>query len=103
TGSRFLSCFKYPDCDYAAPFSTNVPCPKCGKGTLVEKSSRKGKLFYSCSQYPQCDYAVWDFPVKEECPVCQSPILVIKTTRARGRHLACPNPKCRFTKELSEK
>ena len=102
TGSRFLSCSRYPECDYAAPFSTGVTCPKCGKGTLVEKSYRKGKLFYSCSRYPECDYAVWDWPVAETCPECQSPILVIKTTRARGRHIACPNPKCRYTRELDE-
>ena len=102
TGSRFLSCSRYPECDYAAPFSTGVACPKCGKGMLVEKSSRKGKLFYSCDQYPNCDYAVWDWPVAEPCPECHSPILVIKTTRARGRHLACPNPKCRYTRELDE-
>ena len=102
TGSRFLSCSNYPECDYAAPFSTGVACPKCGKGMLVEKSSRKGKLFYSCDQYPQCDYAVWDWPVAETCPECQSPVLVIKTTRTRGRHIACPNPKCKYTRELDE-
>lgn len=37
TGSRFQSCSNYPRCDYAAPFSTGVSCPRCGKGTLVEK------------------------------------------------------------------
>lgn len=100
--NRFLSCANYPKCDYAAPFSTGVACPRCGKGMLVEKSSRKGKLFYSCDQYPQCDYAVWDWPVAEACPECGSPILVIKSTRAKGRHIACPNPKCRYTRELDE-
>ena len=102
TGSRFLSCVNYPKCDYAAPFSTGVTCPKCGKGNLVEKSSKRGKIFYSCDRYPECDYAVWDWPVAEPCPECGSPILVIKTTRARGRHIACPNPKCRYTRDLEE-
>lgn len=102
TGSRFLSCANYPKCTYAAPFSTGVPCPGCGKGTLVEKSSRRGKIFYSCDQYPQCDYALWDWPVNEHCPECDSPLLVIKNTRAKGRHIACPNPKCRYTRELEE-
>ncbi|MBP3730514.1 MAG: type I DNA topoisomerase [Mailhella sp.] len=102
TGSRFLSCANYPKCDYAAPYSTGVPCPKCGNGFLVEKSSKRGKIFYSCDQYPKCDCAVWDWPVARPCPKCGSPILVIKTTRAKGRHLACPNIKCRYTQELDE-
>jgi len=102
TGSRFQSCSNYPRCDYAAPFSTGVSCPRCGKGTLVEKSSKRGKIFYSCDQYPQCDFAVWDWPIAETCPECQSPILVIKPTRGKGRHIACPNPKCKYTREIDE-
>ncbi len=102
TGSRFLSCVNYPECDYATSFSTGVACPKCGKGALVEKSSKRGKIFYSCDQFPKCDFAVWDWPVAKTCPVCGSPILVIKTTRVRGRHLACPNPSCRFTQSIGE-
>ncbi len=102
TGSRFLSCSNYPKCDYAAPYSTKVPCPKCATGVLVEKSSKRGKIFYSCDQYPSCDFAVWDWPVAEPCPQCDSPILVVKSTRAKGRHIACPNPKCRYTRELDE-
>lgn len=102
TGSRFLSCANYPKCDYAAPFSTGVACPKCGKGQLVEKSSKRGKIFYSCNRYPECDFAVWDWPVAEACPRCGSPILVLKNTRGRGRHIACPNPKCRYTRSMEE-
>ena len=102
TGSRFLSCANYPKCTYAAPFSTGVPCPKCGKGNLVEKSSKRGKIFYSCDQYPACDYALWDWPINEKCPECDSPLLVLKTTRARGRHIACPNPKCRYSRDTDE-
>ncbi|MBQ3891870.1 MAG: type I DNA topoisomerase [Mailhella sp.] len=102
TGSRFLSCARYPECDYAAPFSTGVSCPKCGKGTLVEKSSKRGKIFYSCDRFPQCDYAVWDWPVAKACPLCGSPILVVKQARGRGRRLACPNASCRFSQEIAE-
>lgn len=102
TGSRFLSCVNYPKCTYAAPFSTGVPCPQCGKGNLVEKSSKRGKIFYSCDQYPACDYALWDWPINEACPECGSPLLVVKNTRARGRHIACPNPKCRYTRDLND-
>lgn len=102
TGSRFLSCTNYPKCDYTAPFSTGVTCPACGKGQLVEKSSKRGKIFYSCNRYPDCDFAVWDWPVAEACPLCGSPVLVIKNTRGRGQRIACPNPKCRYSRALDE-
>jgi DNA topoisomerase-1 len=101
TNSRFIACNNYPKCTHAQPLSTGVPCPReeCG-GELVEKSSRRGKVFYSCNQYPQCDYAVWDWPVPEPCPQCESPILVRRTTKAKGEHLSCPNKKCRYVRDL---
>ncbi|WP_461210838.1 type I DNA topoisomerase [Desulfocurvus sp. DL9XJH121] len=100
TGSRFIACNNYPDCSYAEPFTTGVKCPKCEEGELVEKSSRRGKLFYSCNRYPDCDYALWNKPVEKACPECGSPILELKTTRAKGKHLACPNKKCKYTEPL---
>lgn len=98
TGSRFIACTGYPECDYAAPFSTGVPCPREGcTGELVEKSSKRGKVFYSCSTYPQCDYALWDFPVPGPCPECGFPLLVKKSGRGRGDYVACPQKGCRYT------
>ncbi len=99
TGSRFISCAGYPKCKYSQPFSTGVACPREGcTGELVEKSSRYGKLFYSCSRYPDCDMAVWDWPVKEKCPECGNPLLVRKTTKTHGEHLACPVKTCKYRK-----
>lgn len=101
TGSRFIACSGYPDCRHAEPFSTGVACPRDGcKGALVEKSSKRGKVFYSCSTFPKCDYATWDWPIAKPCPVCDSKILTIKTTKARGEHVACPEKSCRFTRDL---
>lgn len=101
TGSRFIACTGYPKCAHTEPFSTGVPCPREGcDGVLVEKSSRRGKLFYSCSAYPKCDYALWDKPVAEACPVCGSPLLVEKNTKARGHVLACPEKSCRYVRSL---
>jgi DNA topoisomerase-1 len=101
TGSRFIACSSYPKCKYARPFSTGVPCPQEGcSGQLVEKSSKRGKVFYACDQYPKCTYAVWDYPVQEPCPECESPILVRKNTKTRGEHLACPNKKCSFWRKI---
>ncbi|GAU08388.1 type I DNA topoisomerase [Desulfoplanes formicivorans] len=103
TGSRFIACSKYPDCRYTQSFSTGVPCPRedCN-GELVEKSSRRGKVFYACNQYPKCDYAVWDWPVAETCPDCGSKILVRKTTKSRGLHLACPEKGCKYWRQLED-
>ena len=82
TGSRFIACTGWPDCKYTRPFSTGVPCPREGcDGTLVEKSSKRGKVFYACDNYPKCDFAVWDWPVPEPCPQCDSKILVRKRNR----------------------
>jgi len=101
TGSRFIACSGYPDCRHAEPFSTGVACPREGcTGQLVEKSSKRGKVFYSCNTYPKCDQATWDWPISKPCPVCDSKILTIKTTKARGEHVACPEKSCRFTRDL---
>jgi DNA topoisomerase-1 len=103
TGSRFIACSNYPECRYTQSLSTGVPCPREGcDGELVEKSSRRGKVFYACNRYPQCDYAVWDWPVAEPCPDCGSKILVRKTTKTRGTHLACPEKGCTYWRSLDD-
>lgn len=102
TGGRFIACTGYPECKHAKPFSTGVKCPRCEEGEIVEKSSRSGKIFYSCSRYPKCDYALWNYPVEEECPQCDSKLLTIKTTKARGKHIACPEKSCRYTRSLED-
>ena len=102
TGSRFIACTGYPKCTHTAPFSTGVPCPREGcKGSLVEKSSKRGKLFYSCDQFPQCDFALWDWPVQGQCPLCKSPVLVIKTPRGCTPRVACPTKGCKYV-QVSE-
>jgi DNA topoisomerase-1 len=61
---KFYSCSRFPDCNGALtiegkkiepPKSLGQPCPKCGKGELVEREGRFGK-FVSCSLYPKCKY-----------------------------------------------
>ena len=103
TGSRFIACSNYPTCKNASPFGTGVACPRDGcDGELVEKSSKRGKIFYSCQRYPQCDYAIWDWPLPEPCPVCGSKILVLKKSKTKGDHIACPVKSCRFTRPLPD-
>jgi len=103
TGSRFIACDNYPKCKYTKPLSTNISCPveNC-EGEIVEKGSRRGKVFYGCDQYPKCDYAVWNYPVDEQCPQCKSKILVRKSTKTRGEHVACPEKLCKYWDKLEE-
>ncbi len=75
----FTGCSGYPDCRYIKkdpPVSTEVTCPQCGQGELIEKRSRFGSIFYSCSRYPDCDCAVGNPPEKDHpCPECGSLLL----------------------------
>ena len=92
----FLACSAYPSCKNTKPISVpvGVPCPKCSKGDVVEKRTRKGRMFYGCDQYPACDFVSWQKPVPEACPECGSPYLLEKTTRKDGTVRFCPNKEC---------
>ena len=65
---KFLSCSRFPDCDFTKSFvqETNVNCPKCN-GKVIIKKTRKGRKFFGCSNYPNCDFAAWKLEdVKKE-------------------------------------
>ena len=103
---KFIGCSGYPKCRYIEPLEkpkdTGVPCPKCNKGTLMQRKSRRGKIFYSCSTYPKCDYAIWNEPLSEPCPQCGWSVLTIKTTKRRGTEKVCPQPDCSFAEPYEE-
>jgi len=64
---KFLSCSRYPECKYTAPYIQYVDgimCPKCGK-RIVMKKTRNGKDFYGCEDYPNCNWASWKKPGEE--------------------------------------
>ncbi|HUS60458.1 MAG TPA: type I DNA topoisomerase [Nevskiaceae bacterium] len=61
---KFISCSRFPDCKYTAPFTPKVEgikCPKC-QADIVIKKTKKAKQFYSCSRWPKCDWASWRKP-----------------------------------------
>jgi DNA topoisomerase-1 len=103
---KFIGCSAYPKCNFIEPLEkpedTGVKCPKCDKGTLMKRKSRRGKIFYSCSTYPTCDYAVWDQPLAEPCPNCGWPVLTLKTTKRRGTEKVCPQKECSFAEPAEE-
>ena len=93
---KFKACSGYPECKNTKQLenSLNIKCPKCEKGQIIEKRTRKGKTFYGCNQYPDCDSAVWDYPLDEKCEKCNS--LLVKT---RFNKVKCSNKECDFIKE----
>jgi DNA topoisomerase-1 len=62
---KFISCARFPDCKYTAPYIEkleNVKCPDCG-GEVVTRRTHKGKQFFGCANYPKCKWASWRKPV----------------------------------------
>ncbi|HEX7079217.1 MAG TPA: type I DNA topoisomerase [Candidatus Eisenbacteria bacterium] len=99
---KFLACSRYPDCKGTRPFTLQIQCPQCREGELVERRTRRGKVFYGCSRYPECTFGIWDQPVKQRCPSCDSPILVMKRNKTKGDYLQCPKCKTRVEADSGE-
>ncbi|UPU34517.1 type I DNA topoisomerase [Geomonas paludis] len=97
---KYLACSAYPNCKNIQPLvkpkGTGITCTACGKGELIEKKSRFGKLFYSCNRYPECKFALWDLPVQKPCPKCGNPLLVKKVYKREGEFLKCPKEGCDY-------
>ena len=71
---QFVACSNYPTCKYIKREQKEVKeickCPKCDKGMIVERKTKKGKIFYGCNNYPKCTYALWYKPTGDICPKC---------------------------------
>lgn len=100
----FIGCSSFPECDYIADPDAEeeqgalADCPQCGKGSLIERSNKYGKVFYPCDAYPKCRYALNDKPVAQACPECGWPVLVEKKSAA-GVRLKCPQKSCSYSSE----
>ncbi|MFW6031802.1 MAG: type I DNA topoisomerase [Phycisphaeraceae bacterium] len=113
---RFLSCSRYPDCDYAAPIDregkpleperSDIACPECGGG-MTRRVGRYGP-FLGCENYPECKGTVKLDPKKGTivlpktppyttdvpCPKCENPLYLRESKR--GLWLSCSKfPRCR--------
>lgn len=88
---KFYACSRFPDCRNTKPIvkKIGVTCPKCGKGEIVEKKSKKNRQFYGCSRYPDCDFVSWDQPIGRNCPN-DGHYLVQKKTK-KNLVVLCPN------------
>jgi len=62
---RFLSCSTFPQCRYAESITTEVMCPLCKEGKLIERRNKRGQNFYGCSKFPACRYTSRQLPQTE--------------------------------------
>jgi DNA topoisomerase-1 len=60
--------------------------------SLIEKKSKRGKIFYGCSSYPNCNFALWDKPINEICPQCESLLVVF----GKMEKVKCSRKDCNY-------
>jgi DNA topoisomerase I len=97
---KFLGCPGYPECKYihkAAPKTTGLACPSCGKGEIIERGSKKG-VFYPCNRYPECKFSLPSKPIGRECPLCQAP-LIERVGKSGPTGIKCSNKACTYSDE----
>lgn len=92
---KYLECTN-EECKFRKPYrrSTGVTCPKCGKGTIVERKSKRGTVFFGCDKYPDCDFVLWNEPTGETCPDCGA--LLVKKVLKKGTTIECSNRSCGY-------
>ena len=88
---KFYACSRFPECRNTKPIvkEIGVKCPKCGKGEVVEKKSKKNRKFYGCSRYPECDFVSWDQPIGRNCP--NDGHFLVQKKNKKGLVVLCPN------------
>ncbi len=89
---KFLACTGFPECKNTKAIieKINITCPKCKKGQIIIRRTRKKRIFYGCSNYPQCNFATWKEPTGELCEKCGSPMV----KNAQGK-IYCSNKECK--------
>jgi len=94
----FISCSRYPKCKFIKQDEeemkrkmTDITCPVCQKGKMMERKGRFG-IFYSCSNYPDCKNAIKAKPTGNICPMCDSLMMEgTKTIPERCSNKMCKN------------
>ena len=89
---KFYACSNFPDCRHTQAIvkEIGVECPKCHKGQIIERKTKRNRLFYGCDRYPDCDFTSWDKPIGRSCPKCGQ-YLVEKKVRGGGKQVVCSN------------
>ncbi|WP_214482671.1 type I DNA topoisomerase [Bacillus sp. SM2101] len=94
---KFMACSNFPDCRNTKPIvkEIGVQCPKCNKGSIVERKSKKKRVFYGCNLYPECDFVSWDKPIARMCPKCDH--MLVEKKLKKGMQVQCVN--CDYKEE----
>ena len=106
----FISCSRYPKCKFIKEDEeekkrkmTDVKCPMCKDGYMMERRGRFG-IFYSCSDYPTCKNAIKAKPTGRLCTICGS--LMMEGTKTIGERCSvktCPNHNPHKIDEIKKK
>jgi DNA topoisomerase-1 len=82
---RFIGCNNFPKCRHTEQVlvHTGVACP-VGKGDLIERRTRKGRIFYGCARYPDCEFTSWKKPIGVE-----GNEIVVDAGKERTAQVAC--------------
>jgi DNA topoisomerase-1 len=93
---KFLACSGFPECKNTKNIenSLGIKCPECLEGKIIERMTKKGRTFYGCNRFPKCKFALWDKPIDEKCPKCNS--LLVKNQKNKVK---CSNKECDYVKE----
>jgi len=67
---KFHACARFPDCRNTQTIIKEIGllCPKCHKGQIVERKTKRQRTFYGCSRYPDCEFVSWDKPTEKTLP-----------------------------------
>lgn len=104
---EFTACSGYPHCKYIKKepkkelVKLGIPCPICGEGEVVERTSGKGRskgsIFYACSLFPKCKATFSGIPTGDRCEICKAPMIKINDT------IRCNNEHCKSNEGLIDK
>lgn len=67
---KFYACSRFPDCRNTQTIVKEIGliCPKCTKGQIIERKTKRQRTFYGCSRYPDCDFVSWEKPTDKTLP-----------------------------------
>lgn len=99
----FVGCSAYPECEHTEtidqPEQTDISCPQCQQGHIIQRRSRYGKIFFACSEYPRCQLTLNHQPIAQTCPHCQFPLLIEKKYAHEIKRF-CANKQCALQVEI---
>ena len=99
---EFISCSKFPECDYKpqkeeiVDQEEGIKCPVCLKGHIVQRAN-KGKFFYACNNFPKCKTIFAYKPIEGLfCEICGSVMM------ASPDGPVCSNRNCKSETEKED-